>query len=52
MHWHSGIESVALYGLSAVIFINLMRFVAAWLAGMPGGIGGLGKSMGALVTYP
>jgi hypothetical protein len=50
-HFHAGIEHVLLYGISAVIFIDVMGIVASKLAARPGVIGNLGKSLGAVIPF-
>lgn len=51
IHWHSSIEDVILYGVSAIIMINLIRFGAAKLAKVDGPVGTIGHAAGALVTF-
>lgn len=51
-HWHTGVENVLVYGLSAIVVFNLWRIAAAHVAKQDGMIGQLGKSAGALVSFP
>lgn len=46
-HYHFDIVNFAVIGATAVVFINLMRVLAAWL--MDRGVGA-GKTLGALVA--
>jgi hypothetical protein len=49
-HWHVNIESVLVYGISAIIVINLGRLGAAQLAKRDGRIGDVGRALGAVVA--
>jgi hypothetical protein len=51
-HWHTGAENIAIYGLSAIVVFNVWRVVAAHVAKQDGLIGQIGKSAGALVSFP
>jgi hypothetical protein len=50
-HFHGLVDSIVLYGVSAIVFINLWRIVAAKLGGMPGIIGTVGLNMGTLTHW-
>lgn len=50
-HYHATVEHILLYGVSAIIVINLVRIASAKLGAQPGVIGQIGKSTGALVTF-
>lgn len=50
-HYHLTVEHFIVYGVSAVIFINLTRIIAVKLGKQPGPLGAVGKSIGALVTF-
>jgi hypothetical protein len=50
-HYHATIEHILLYGVSAIIVINLVRIGAAKLGTMDGAMGAAGRSIGALVTF-
>lgn len=49
-HWHTGIDHIIIYGLSAILVINLLRLAAVQLATQPGIFGSIGRSVGALVS--
>ena len=50
-HFHAGIEHVILYGVSAVIFIDVMGLVAGKLAAQSGYVGQFGRALGAVVPF-
>lgn len=50
-HYHATIEHVLLYGVSAILVINLTRIAAVKLGTQPGIVGSIGRSVGALVTF-
>ncbi|HEV3129585.1 MAG TPA: hypothetical protein VGY32_11415 [Solirubrobacteraceae bacterium] len=50
-HFHATVDSVLLYGVSAIIVINLTRIIAAKLGAMPGVLGTIGQNAGALVHF-
>ena len=50
-HFHSGVDSVLLYGVSAIIVINLVRIGAGKLAAQPGVVGQIGSAIGGLVHF-
>lgn len=50
-HFHATVDSILLYGVSAIIVINLTRIVAAKLGTMPGALGTVGQNVGALVHF-
>lgn len=50
-HFHAGIEHVILYGVSAVIFIDVIGLLSAKLATQPGMVGQIGKSLGAVIPF-
>ena len=50
-HFHAGIDSIALYGISAIIVINLVRIGAGKLATQHGPLGEIGSSIGGLVHF-
>ena len=50
-HYHATIEHILLYGVSAIIVINVTRLGAAKLSTQPGALGQIGRSVGALVTF-
>lgn len=50
-HYHATIEHILLYGVSAIIVINLTRIAAAKIGAMDGVMGSVGRSVGALVTF-
>lgn len=50
-HYHLTIEHVVIYGVSALLFFNVLRIVAVKLGAQPGPIGTAGRAVGALVTF-
>lgn len=50
-HFHAGIEHVIIYGISAVIFIDVMGLVAAKLSAQPGPVGAFGRAFGAVIPF-
>ena len=50
-HVHGMAQDILLYGLSAIIVINLGRITAAWASRKGGMIGKCGDSVGALLTF-
>jgi len=50
-HIHTDFTMFVFAGLSAIVFINLMRFAAAHLVSNDN-TEWLGRTLGALVTYP
>ncbi len=50
-HYHGTIEHILLYGVSALIFLNIWRLVAVQLGKQEGAIGTIGTSMGALTHF-
>ncbi len=51
IHWHASVEDMLIYGVSAIIVINLWRFAAAKAAKADGFIGTAGRAAGGLVTW-
>ena len=51
-HYHSSVENVIFYGLSAILVINLTRIGASWAAkSQTPMLASAGKAVGALVTF-
>jgi hypothetical protein len=50
-HFHVSIDAVLVYGISAIIVINLLRILFAKMAQLPGPVGAIGVSLGALVHF-
>lgn len=50
-HFHTGVHDIALYTVSAVIGINVLRLVAVKMAAMGGPFHTLGSALGATVTF-
>jgi hypothetical protein len=50
-HWHATVDHVLLYGVSAIIVINITRILAAKLGAMDGPLGTVGQNVGALVHF-
>ena len=50
MHWHVSIENVLVYGVSAIIVINLARIGSAKLIEREGKLGDIGRAIGAVVA--
>lgn len=48
MHWHTSVENVLIYGISAIIVINLVRLASAQLLNNEQ-TAGAGRALGALV---
>ena len=51
IHWHASVEDIIIYGVSAILVINLWRFAAAKAAKVDGPIGTIGQAAGALVHF-
>jgi hypothetical protein len=51
MHYHLTVDHIVIYGLSALIFFNLLRIVAVMMAKQDGPLGTIGRSLGATVTF-
>jgi hypothetical protein len=51
VHWHASVEDIVIYGVSAILVINVTRFAAAKLAKMDGPTGTFGQALGALVHF-
>lgn len=47
-HFHAGIEHVLLYGVSALIFFNVLNIVAAHAVTQGGMVGKFGSALGAI----
>lgn len=50
-HVHTGVVSFVFAGISAVVFIQLLRLVAAKMVEQGGAMEGAGKTVGALVNF-
>jgi hypothetical protein len=50
-HWHHGVENIVVYGLSALIFFNLLKIGAAKASRLPGLPGQIGKAVGGLTYF-
>lgn len=50
-HWHLTVDHIIIYGVSALIFFNLVKIVAAKAGAQPGPIGTAGRAVGSLVTF-
>ena len=51
VHWHFSAEDVLVYGVSAIIVINLARMLSAQIADKPGLLGSLGRGVAATVHF-
>ncbi len=51
IHWHGSIEDVLMYGISAIIVIDVLGLLAAHMAKRQGVVGTLGQSLGAIVPF-
>ena len=51
VHYHASIEHIILYGVSAILFINIVGLGAAMLAKRDGVIGAAGKAIGSVVPF-
>lgn len=51
-HWHGSLEHVVYTALGVLIVFHVIRFAAARLALQDGAAGALGKSVGAIVSFP
>lgn len=49
-HTHTGMYAFAFAGISALIFFNLLRLLAIWLADRPGAEW-LARSIGGAITF-
>lgn len=50
-HFHAGIQHVILYGIAAVIFIDVAGLSAAWLMKRGGMVGQVGTALGAVIPF-
>lgn len=50
-HFHTSIDSILLYGVSAIVVINVTRLAAGKMATQGGAVGDVGASLGALVHF-
>lgn len=51
-HWHTSAENIVIYGVSALIFLNLWRIGAAFAARSQNDlVAKTGKAAGALVSF-
>lgn len=50
-HWHLGVDHVLIYGLSAIVVINLVRIIAAWMVNRGGKLETAGTVIGGLVHF-
>lgn len=51
VHWHGSVDNIVLYGISAIIVIDVLGLSAAWMAQRDGAIGTFGKALGAIVPF-
>jgi hypothetical protein len=51
MHYHATIDHIVIYGLSSLIFFNVLRIVAAMAIRQGGLLGSMGKAVGGTVTF-
>lgn len=50
-HWHLGVDHVLIYGVSAIVVINLIRIIAAWMVNRGGTLETAGTVLGGLVHF-
>jgi len=50
-HFHTGIQHILIYGISAVVFIDVTALIAAKLSGINGPVGTFGKALGAVIPF-
>jgi hypothetical protein len=50
-HWHLGVDHVLIYGISAIVVINVLRLIAAGMVSAGGNWEAPGKVLGALVHF-
>lgn len=50
-HYHAGIEHILLYTFSAIVGINILGLIAAKMATADGGVGTIGRALGAVVPF-
>jgi hypothetical protein len=50
-HWHIGVDHVIVYGVSALIFLNLLRLIAAAMVNAGGNWETPGKVIGGLLHF-
>jgi hypothetical protein len=51
VHWHGSIENILLYGISAIIVIDVLGLVAAKATERPGTVGQFGRALGAVIPF-
>lgn len=51
IHYHASIEDILLYGISAIIVIDLLGLAAVHLRTRSGPIGTFGNALGAIVPF-
>lgn len=52
VHWHGSVENVLLYGVSAIIVIDVLGISAAWLTRQNNPtVSAVGKALGAIVPF-
>jgi hypothetical protein len=50
-HWHIGVDHIIVYGVSAIIVINLVRLIASAMVANGGTWETPGKVLGSLVHF-
>ena len=50
-HFHHDVVSVAWITAAAIVGINVLRLIAAWLAGRSGVLATAGTAIGSLTTF-
>lgn len=50
-HYHFNGDQVLFAGLSAIVVINLFRWLFAWLAQRSGVLGSIGTGLGGMVHF-
>ncbi len=51
IHYHASIENVLLYGISAIIVIDLLGLAAVHLRTKSGPLATIGNALGAIVPF-
>lgn len=51
-HYHASIEHILVYGVSAILVINLTRIISGWMVNSKvSGLQTVGKAAGSLVHF-
>ena len=50
-HWHLAIDHILIYGMSAILTIHIMRFIAAQMVTREGAIKQAGEALAGIVSF-